>query len=245
MTGPVAVVTGASSGIGAATVANLAARGYRVAAVARRRDRLDALAAEHDGVLALAADITSREQVADAVGACVERFGRIDALVNNAGLMLLGTFADHPVDYWTRMVDLNVVALMSMTHEVLPHLRKAAAGEREVADIVNIGSVAGRTTRAQFAAYNSTKWAVSAFTDALRQEVAEHGVRVSVIQPGSVETELLDHVDPGVREGLAKGMPGLRRAVPADVAETVAFVLSQPPGFALNEIVVRAARQPF
>ncbi|HLY33245.1 MAG TPA: SDR family oxidoreductase [Jatrophihabitantaceae bacterium] len=243
----VALVTGASSGIGEATVRRLVRRGYKVAAVARRADRLEALAAESDGaVLALSADVTDAEQARSAVGRTVSEFGSLEVLVNNAGIMLLGPFETSPPGDWRQMFDLNVLALMTLSQEAIPHLRKAAAGARGIADIINVGSVAGRVARPNFAAYNASKWAVTAFTEALRQELAPDGVRVSVVQPGAVETELLGHVDPGFRERLAAGPLGsVQRITADDVARTIEYLATLEPAVAVNELVVRFSRQPF
>ena len=247
MTRTVALVTGASSGIGEATVRELAKRGDSVVAVARRGDRLEALAAELGAcVLPLVADITDDAQARGAVGRAVEHFGNLDALINNAGVMLLGPFETSPPGDWRRMVELNVIAMMTMVHEAIPHLRKSAAGPRGIADIVNVGSIAGRTTRPNFAAYNASKWAVTAFTDAIRQEIAADGIRVSVVQPGAVETELLDHVNRDFKARMFTGaLAKVEVATAADVAATIGFAIGQPAGYVISELVVRAARQPF
>jgi NADP-dependent 3-hydroxy acid dehydrogenase YdfG len=244
---PVALVTGASSGIGAAAVRRLVERGFRVAAVARRGDRLAALAADFDGaVLPLVADITEAGQARTAVAHAVDAFDGLDVLVNNAGVMLLGSFETSPPGDWRQMFELNVLALMTLSQEAIPHLRKASSGARGIADIVNVGSVAGRTARPNFAAYNASKWAVTAFTEALRQELAPDGIRVSVVQPGAVATELLDHVDPGFRERLAAGPLGaVQRITAEDVAHTIEYLVTLPSAVAVNELVVRFARQPF
>ncbi len=245
--GAVAIVTGASSGIGAATVRIMAARGDRVVAVARRAHRLEALATELGShVLPVAADITVDAQARAVINRAVEHFGGLDVLVNNAGVMLLGPFETNPAADWRRMFELNVLAMMALTQESIPHLRKAAAGPRGVADVVNVGSIAGRTTRATFAVYNASKWAVTAFTDAIRQELATDGIRLSVVQPGAVDTELLDHVDPEVRAAMIGGaFRNVQRATAEDVAATIGVVTAQPPGYAISEAVVRATRQPF
>jgi NADP-dependent 3-hydroxy acid dehydrogenase YdfG len=243
----VALVTGASSGIGQATVVRMVRAGYRVAAVARRTDRLEALADRSDGaVLAIGADVTAADQARSAVGRTVAEFGGLDVLVNNAGIMLLGSFETNPPDDWRRMLELNVLALMTLSHEAIPHLRKAAEGPRGIADIINVGSVAGRTARPSFAAYNASKWAVTGFSEALRQELAPDGVRVSVVQPGAVETELLSHVDEGFRQQLAAGALGnVRRLTADDVAATIEQLATLDPSVAVSELVVRFARQPF
>ncbi|HEV2737981.1 MAG TPA: SDR family NAD(P)-dependent oxidoreductase, partial [Candidatus Elarobacter sp.] len=187
--GTVALVTGASSGIGEATAFALAAQGARVAIVARRRDRLDALAerirASDGDALVLEADVTDERRARAVVAETVAHFGRLDTLVNNAGVMLLGPIPDADVGEWKRMLDLNVSALMYCAHAALPHLLRAAAGgPRNVADLVNVSSVAGRNARAGAGAYNATKFAVGAFSEALRQEVTKKQVRVSLVEPG-------------------------------------------------------------
>jgi NADP-dependent 3-hydroxy acid dehydrogenase YdfG len=176
LSGTVAVVTGASSGIGAATARRLADHGASVALVARRRDRLQALAAEieqADGTsLVVEADITDRAQAEAAVQQTVDRFGRLDTLVNNAGLMLLGPVVDAEVEQWERMISINIQGLLYTTRAALPHLLKAAEdGPRRVADIVNISSIAGRVAWNGYGVYNLTKFGVNGFTEALRQEV--------------------------------------------------------------------------
>ena len=155
-------------------------------------------AASPDAVLAITADVTDEAQARRCSRPLGRRARRLDVLVNNAGIMLLGPFDTSPPDDWRRMLELNVLALMTLSHEAIGHLRKAAAGPRGIADIVNVGSVAGRTTRPNFAAYNASKWAVTGFTEALRQELAPDGIRVSVVQPGAVDTELLEPCRRGV-----------------------------------------------
>jgi NADP-dependent 3-hydroxy acid dehydrogenase YdfG len=243
----VAIVTGASSGIGGATVRRFAARDYSVLAVARRGDRLDALAAElGPQVVPHVADVTDPAQARACVTRAVEQFARLDILVNNAGIMLLGPFETSPPGDWDRMLDLNVRALLHLTQEAIPHLRKAAAGPRGIADVINVGSVAGRTARPNFAVYNASKWGVTAFTEALRQELATDGIRVSAVQPGAVDTELLDHVDANFRERLASSSLGSIRRITADhVADTIDYLAALEPALAVNELVVRGARQPF
>lgn len=245
--GVVALVTGASSGIGDATVRRFAARGYSVVAVARRGDRLDALAAElGPAVVPHVADVTVAEQARGCVTRAVEKFGQLNVLVNNAGVMLLGSFESNPPDDWDRMLDLNVRALLHTTHEAIPHLRKAAAGSRGIADVINVGSLAGRSARPNFAVYNASKWGVTAFTEALRQELASDGIRVSVVQPGAVDTELLSHVNAAFRAKLAQSSLGsMERITADDVADTIDYLAALGPAVAVNELVVRQARQPF
>jgi NADP-dependent 3-hydroxy acid dehydrogenase YdfG len=198
LTGTVALVTGASSGIGEATARRTAEDGASVVLVARRRDRLEALAAEIEqtgrSALAVQADITDRTQAEAAVQQSVERFGRLDILVNNAGLMLLGPVVGADPDEWDRMIAVNAQGLLYTTHAALPYLLKAAEdGPRQVADIVNISSIAGRVAWNGYGVYNMTKFGVNGFTEALRQEVTKRHVRVGVLEPGGVTTELGSH----------------------------------------------------
>ena len=234
ITGTVAIVTGASSGIGEATAKELAALGASVAVVARRSDRLDALVAEIEAAggsaLAVAADITDRVQAERAVQAVVDRFGRLDILINNAGLMLLGTVVEQDIEDWERMIAVNQNGLLFMTKAALPHLLAAAEDERRgVADIVNISSIAGRQSWAGFAAYNMTKFGVNGFTEALRQEVTKKHVRVGVLEPGAVETELISHNNDTVKEGLtvsdAENIP--EKLQPQDIAESIAYMVTR------------------
>lgn len=247
----VALVTGASSGIGQATVRRLARWGALVGAVARREDRLTdlaaELAAENRPVLAITADITDEKAARAAVGRVTEEFGRLDILVNNAGVMLLGPFGTSRTGDWRRMLDLNLNGLMHLTQEAIPHLRAAAASApRNVADLVNVGSVAGRIARGGSAVYNATKFGVTAFTEALRQELAPDGVRVCCVEPGAVATELLTHVDEAVRDRLLSGpYSGIQPVAADDIAATIEFIVRLDPAAAINEILIRPARQGF
>ncbi len=205
LAGTAVLVTGASSGIGEAASLALAGEGANVAIAARRRDRLEDLAKRIESLgakaLVIEADITAEEQARDAVVKTVNEFGRLDTLINNAGVMLLGPIVDAPQDEWKRMLDLNVAALMHCTHAALPHLLESAQTDpRRVADLVNISSVAGRVARSGSGAYNASKWAVNAFSEALRQEVTRRHVRICLIEPGAVETELVSHNRPNSRE---------------------------------------------
>jgi NADP-dependent 3-hydroxy acid dehydrogenase YdfG len=243
----VALVTGASSGIGQATVRRLARRGALVAAVARREDRLADLAGESRRVLAIPADITDSKQGRAAVGRVTDEFGRLDVLVNNAGIMLLGPFDASPEADWRRMMDVNLNGLLHLTQEAIPHLRAAAAsGPRGVADLINVGSVAGRIARGGSAVYNATKFGVTAFSEALRQELAPDGVRVCCVEPGAVATELLTHVDQTVRERMLAGpYRGIQPVAADDIAATIEFIVQLDPAAAINEILIRPARQGF
>ena len=246
--GTTALITGASSGIGEATALALAAEGAAVALVARRRDRLEALAkrVEEQGgrALVLEADVTQEAQAREVVERTVTELGRLDTLVNNAGVMLLGPMEHAPVEEWQRMVELNVLGLMYCAHAALPHLLKAAEdGERRVADMVNVSSVAGRAARANSGVYNATKFGVGAFSESLRQEVTKRHVRVSLVEPGAVATELAGHNRPEVLEGLRQRFSGMERLQSEDIAEAIAYVVTRPRHMAVNEILIRPTEQ--
>jgi NADP-dependent 3-hydroxy acid dehydrogenase YdfG len=246
--GTAALITGASSGIGAATAEELARLGAAVALVARRTDRVEELAAKirADGgnALAITADVTSEEQARAAVQRAVDEFGRLDTLINNAGLMLLGPAVGAPLGDWQRMVDLNVLGVLYTAHAAIPHLLDAAAGSpRQVADLVNISSVAGRVARGGSAVYNATKHAVGAFSEALRQEITRRHVRVSLIEPGAVETELVSHNTEAVQSRHAERFAQTRKMDAADIAETVAFIVTRPWHVAVNEVLIRPTEQ--
>ena len=243
--GTTALVTGASSGIGKATALALAQEGAAVALVARRRDRLEALAERIGGrTLVVEADVADRAQAERAVEETVERLGRLDTLVNNAGVMLLGPVEGAPVEEWQRMLDVNVNGLLYCTHAALPHLLKAAQdGPRQVADVVNISSVAGRHARQGSGVYNLTKFGVGAFSESLRQEVTQRHVRVSLVEPGAVETELASHNRPEVLAGLRKRFADMERLQSEDIAEAIAYVVTRPRRMAVNEILIRPTEQ--
>jgi NADP-dependent 3-hydroxy acid dehydrogenase YdfG len=245
--GTVALVTGASSGIGEATALSLAAEGASVAIAARRRDRLEALA-ERIGsgskVLVLETDVTDGEQVRAMVDRTVAELGRLDTLVNNAGVMLLGPIVDAPIEEWRRMVELNVLGLLYCTHAALPHLLRAAEDDpRHVADVVNVSSVAGRVARQGSGVYNATKFGVVAFSESLRQEVTKRHVRVSVVEPGAVMTELATHIRPEVVEGMRARFEKMEMLRPEDIAEAIAFTVTRPRHVAVNEVLIRPTEQ--
>ena len=246
--GTVALVTGASSGIGQASAATLAAQGAAVALVARRTDRLEELAssirADGGTALTITADVTDQQQAEQAVATAVAELGRLDTVVNNAGLMLLGPVVDAPVEEWERMVDLNIKGLLYVAHAALPHLLSAAeSNPRRVADLVNISSVAGRVPRNGAAVYNATKHAVGAFSEALRQEVTRRHLRVSLVEPGAVATELGSHNRPEIQEGLRQRFGNLERMAAEDIAETVEFIVTRPRHVAVNEVLIRPTEQ--
>jgi NADP-dependent 3-hydroxy acid dehydrogenase YdfG len=246
--GTVALVTGASSGIGEATVRELAARGAAVAIAARRKDRLDRLAREIEQAggraLAIEADVSDREQAQSLVSETVERLGRLDIVINNAGVMLLGPIVDAPVEEWDRMIALNLQGLLYVAHAALEHLIAAAGDDpRHVADLVNISSVAGRVARSGSGVYNLTKHGVGAFSESLRQEVTRRHVRVSIVEPGAVETELTDHLRDEVREQVASRFGGIERMQAGDIADAIAYIVTRPRRVAINELLIRPTEQ--
>src|SRR6202034_3688002 len=225
--GTVALVTGASSGIGEATAVALAEEGATVALVARRRDRLEALAERLGGAgkaLVIEADITDLAQAERAVATTVSELGRLDTLVNNAGVMLLGPLYCPPAP--------------------LPHLLTAAEAEpRSVADIVNISSTAGRVARLNSGVYNATKHGVGAFSESLRQEVTGRHVRVALIEPGATATELASHNRPEILEGMAQTFGSIEIMHAEDIAESIRYAVTQPRRVAVNEILIRPTEQ--
>jgi NADP-dependent 3-hydroxy acid dehydrogenase YdfG len=245
--GTVALVTGASSGIGEATARALAAEGAAVAVAARRRDRLEALAGEIEGAggraLVLEADVTAREAAVETVERTVAELGRLDVVINNAGVMLLGPIEDAPVEEWEQMVALNLNGLLYVAHAALPHLLRAAGSEpRRVADLVNVSSVAGRFARLGSGVYNATKFGVGAFSESLRQEVTERFVRVALVEPGAVATELSSHVREEVREQLQRAFD-FERLEADDIADAIAYVVTRRRTVAVNEVLVRPTQQ--
>ena len=246
--GTAALVTGASSGIGHATALALARLGVAVAVVARRKERLEALVAEIEGAggkaLAIPCDITDRTSAEGAVRQAAERFGRLDILVNNAGVMNLGPVAETTVESWKQMIALNQQALLYVTKAALPHLRKAAESDtRGVADIVNISSYAGRVASPNFAVYNMTKFGVNGFSEALRQELAASHVRVGVLQPGAVETELNDHHQGAVRDEISEFFTRIEPLQADDIADGVAYMVTRPRHAAIGELWIMPTNQ--
>jgi NADP-dependent 3-hydroxy acid dehydrogenase YdfG len=246
--GCVAVVTGASSGIGEASSRALARQGAAVVLVARRADRLAALADEISGlgaeVLPVEADVTQRAEAEAAIDRAAQEFGRIDVLINNAGVMLLGPIIDAPVEEWERMVGVNLLGLMYCAKAALPHLLDAAdQGPRQVSDLVNVSSVAGRLVRLGSGAYNATKHGVGAFSESLRQEVTERHVRVSLIEPGAVATELASHNRPEIQEGLRNRFADMQRLDAGDIADAIEYIVTRPRHVAINEVLIRPTEQ--
>jgi NADP-dependent 3-hydroxy acid dehydrogenase YdfG len=243
LSGRVALVTGASSGIGEATAVALAQAGAAVAVGARRADRLGVLAGKLRGdgatVLTLDLDVTDERSCRDAVRRTREELGGLDVLVNNAGVMLLGTIVGADPEDWRRMMATNVLGLMYTTHAAIDGMVEQGSG-----DVVNISSVAGRQARKGAGVYNASKWAVNAFSESLRQEVTGRGVRVSLVEPGAVSTELTDHITQPDAKAASQSMYTSMRALTAeDVARAIVYVVSQPPHVAVNEVLVRPTDQ--
>ena len=241
--GKVAIITGASAGIGEATAIALAAEGAKVALVARRGDRLDALAqkitAAGGEALAIVADITDDAQIQKLVDKTKTTWGQIDILVNNAGIALIGEIASSDPADWRRMIDLNLVALMNLTHAVLPILQAQGSGH-----IVNISSVAGRTIRVGIGGYNVTKWGVNAFSEALRQEVSLQNIRVTVIEPGMVNTEINDNITDSIaKQRSEERLKSITPLESEDIAAAIVYAVTQPPRVNVNEILIRPTTQ--
>jgi NADP-dependent 3-hydroxy acid dehydrogenase YdfG len=236
--GPVAVITGASSGIGEATARALAASGYRLALLARRVDRIKALAGElGQGAIAIAADVTDRASIVKAAERVKTELGGTDVLVNNAGVMLLAPFNDEGHDDHRRMIEANLLGAMTVTEVFLDQLVDGGG------DLVNLSSVAGRTARPGNAVYAATKWGLNGWSESLRQEL-QPGVRVMVIEPGAVGTELTDHITNPDAKQAAERMYQQLAITADDIAEVIAFAVTRPRRMTLNEILVRPTAQP-
>ena len=216
--------------------------------MARRRDRLDALATQIEQAggtaLAVQADIADRTQAESAVQETVKRFGRLDILVNNAGLMLLGPVVDADPDEWDRMIAINTQGLLYTTHAALPYLLKAAEdGPRQVADIVNISSIAGRVAWNGYGVYNMTKFGVNGFTEALRQEVTKRHVRVGVLEPGGVTTELGSLNTGAVREEIDHFHATTETLAPEDIADGITYMVTRPRHASIGELWIMPTDQ--
>jgi NADP-dependent 3-hydroxy acid dehydrogenase YdfG len=244
----VAVVTGASSGIGEATALALAAEGATVAIVARRADRLEALvpriAAVGPEPIVIPADLTDASEATRMIGEVLGKADRLDILVNNAGVMLLGPVSGAPLEEWEEMIDINIRGLLCCSHAALPHLLDAAErGPREVADMVNISSVAGRTVNSGSGVYNLTKHGVGAFSEALRQEVSQRHLRVGLIEPGATKTELVEHNRPEIQEAIGRRFGDMPRLQAGDIADAILYMVTRPRHVAINEILIRPSEQ--
>lgn len=238
--GTVAIVTGATSGIGQATALALAAAGAKVAVAGRREDRLEELAGKIEGALAVPTDVTDEAQCRALVERTKEELGSVDVLVNNAGVMLLGPIEGADTEDWRRMVAVNLLGLFYCTHAALPLMREQGGG-----DIVNVSSVAGRRATSFAGVYNATKFGVVGFSEALRQETVGSGIRVVVIEPGAVRTELIEQItNPVVREAAEKYIADMKEPLEADdIARAILYAVSQPPHVSVNEVLVRPTEQ--
>ncbi|WP_266157948.1 SDR family NAD(P)-dependent oxidoreductase [Dyella silvatica] len=243
LTGRIALVTGASSGIGEATALALAEAGARVAIAARRQDRLEALAAKLKALgaepLILAADLLSVTEAQRVVAETEAHYGQLDILVNNAGVMYLEPVIEADLGRWQQMLQLNVMSLIASTQAALAGMR-----DRREGHVVNISSTAGRVANPNAAAYAATKFGVVAFSEALRREVYQHNIRVSVIEPGAVATELREHIGhAGVQQATNAWAEGMRQLQSSDVAETILFCVTRPSHVNINEILMRPTDQ--
>jgi NADP-dependent 3-hydroxy acid dehydrogenase YdfG len=242
LSGQVVAVTGASSGIGEATALACARAGAAVALGARRADRIDALAAritqEGGRALAVRSDVGEEEQAREFVQRAHAELGRLDVLVNNAGVMLLGPIENAPTEEWRRMIHANLFGVLYCTHAALPLMREQSSGH-----VVNVSSVAGRIARAGSGVYNLTKWGVGAFSEALRQECVPIGVRVTIIEPGAVATELPGHNRPEIRDMIATSFADVAPLEAEDIARAILYAIGQPPNVSINEVLVRPSGQ--
>ncbi|MET8141333.1 SDR family oxidoreductase [Sphaerisporangium sp. NPDC005288] len=247
LAGRVAVVTGASSGIGEATAEHLAALGAKVAVLARREDRLAELVSriQKNGgtALAIAADVTDVPAVRAAADRVENDLGGADLLFNNAGVMLPAPIEELAVDQWQRQIDLNVTGLMNVIGAFVPQMVQAAA-ERGVGDLINMSSIAAQNIFPNFAVYSATKAYVTHLSRHLRTELGPKKVRVSAIEPGIVGTELQDHVtDPGALEWLAGSKEAMEWLTAEDIAHTIGFLASQPARVNLQQVTIMPTGQ--
>ena len=238
----VVVITGASSGLGEATARLLSSQGASVVLGARRVDRLKSLADEltqkGGKALAVATDVTNSDQVKSLVAASVQKFGRIDVMINNAGLMPLSLLERFKIDDWNRMIDVNIKGVLYGIAAALPHMKKQKSGH-----IINVSSVAGHEVRPGSVVYSATKHAVRVISEGLRQEVKPYNIRTTVISPGAVATELPNSItEPDVAENTQKFYEEF--AIPAEsFAQAVLYAMSQPDEVDINEILFRPTRQ--
>ena len=243
LTGKVAIVTGASAGIGRATARALAAAGAHVVVTARRSDRLDSLVAEIHGsggsATARAADVATLSDVQSVVDATVDQSGRVDILVNNAGIMKIASITENDVDDWTAMVDVNIKGVLHFLSAIMPHMIEQGSGH-----IVSVGSLAGRRPFPGASVYAATKFAVRALSWGLHLELgAAHGIRVTDIQPGYVSTDLLSD-QPDTLAVWDEAWSGRRTLQAEDIARAVEFAVTSPDHVSVSEILVRPTDQP-
>lgn len=239
----VVIITGASSGIGEATAEALAEEGATVVVAARREERLSELVERLNGgggkALAVECDVTDEEQAHALIQRAKDEFGQVDILVNNAGVMQLSKIEKGLSDEWRTMFDVNVMGLLYTTDAAVQVMKEQGSGH-----LVNVSSVAGRKSGPLRGAYSGTKFAVNAISEALRQELIEDNIRVTVVEPGAVETELPDHItDEEAREGI-QSVYGLDDILQAeDIANAIAYCVSQPERVSVNEILIRPTQQ--
>jgi len=236
--GKVALITGASSGIGEASALALAAEGAKVVLAARRLDRLEKLVSQVKDsgkeAIAIQTDITDQAQTTEMLQKANANFGSVDILINNAGVMLTGLVDGADTSDWRRMVDIDLLGLMYATHAALPIMKEQGSGH-----IINIASVAGRLTFANFAVYNAVKFGVVAFSDALRKEVYQNKIRVTVIEPGAVATELTNHITDQESKQQVEGMyQSLTPLESEDIANAILYAVTQPARVNVNEILI-------
>jgi clavulanate-9-aldehyde reductase len=239
----VVIITGATSGIGEATARLLAKEGAITILAGRRQDRLDKLRAEIEQAggraLAVKTDVTNFDSARQLVDTVHQKYGRIDILFNNAGVMLLGPVLAADTSDWKRMIDTNLYGLIWCTHAVLPYMVKRQSGH-----IVQTSSVAGRTATLGSAVYNLTKWGVNGFTEGLRQELVEHKIRTTLIEPGLVATELRDHIThKESKDRVNEWANSVRQLQAEDIAEAVRYAVTQPEHVDVNEILIRPTDQ--
>lgn len=241
--GKVVVITGASSGLGEAAARLLAEKGAKLVLGARRKERIDALvqeiAASGGSAEAVATDVTVRADVEALVATAVERFGRVDVMINNAGVMLVSPVERLKVEDWDCMIDVNIKGVLYGIAAVLPVMQRQKSGH-----LINVSSVAGHKVRPTSAIYSATKHAVRALSEGVRQELKAYKIRSTIISPGAVATELVDRItEDDIREA---AQPILRMAIPADsFARCVAFAISQPDDVDINEILFRPTAQEY
>jgi clavulanate-9-aldehyde reducatase len=243
LTGRVVAVTGASSGIGEATALACARAGATVALGARRADRIDALAdrieAEGGRAIAVPTDVADEASANAFVQRAADEFGRLDVLVNNAGVMLLGPIEGAPTEEWRRMIDVNVLGLLYCTHAALPVMRSQGGGH-----IVNMSSVGGRVVGRYSGVYSLTKFGVGALSEVLRQECMDANIRVTLVEPGRVDTELRTHVREEVLKSISGGFAGVTPLDASDIADAVVWAIAQPPNVSVSEVLIRPSVSP-
>ena len=241
--GKIIVITGASSGLGEAAARHLAAQGAKVVLGARRAERIEALAEEirtaGGEALPVATDVTDRAQVANLIDTAVRDFGRVDVLINNAGIMPLSALESLKVDEWDRMIDVNIKGVLYGIAAALPHMKAQRSGH-----VITTASVAGHLISPASSVYSGTKFAVRAICEGFRQEVKDYNIRTTIVSPGAVKTELLDHISDEAVQGANRDFVGSVGISPSSFASMVAFAISQPDDVDVNEIIFRPTAQP-